>query len=85
MSALAQLQRLAEHVGAAVALPPDRMAREIKAALRDATAEANWLPPERRRANHERYARHLLYGDPAGRFSILVRRPSPPSSAVPRA
>lgn len=72
MSALAQLQRLAEHVGAAVALPPDRMAREIKAALRDATAEPNWLSPDRRRANHERYARHVLYGDPAGRFSILA-------------
>ncbi|HXF67086.1 MAG TPA: cysteine dioxygenase family protein, partial [Burkholderiales bacterium] len=31
-----------------------------------------WLPPDRRRANHERYARHLLYGDPLGRFSILA-------------
>lgn len=72
MSAFAQLERLAEHVGAAVALPPDRMAREIQAALRDATAEPDWLPLERRRANHERYARHLLYGDPGGRFSILV-------------
>jgi predicted metal-dependent enzyme (double-stranded beta helix superfamily) len=66
-----QLERLAAHVGAAVTLTPDAMAREVTAALRDATATPDWLPLERRRANHERYARHLLYGDPAGRFSIL--------------
>lgn len=47
------------------------MERGITAALREATAGEHWLPPERRRANHERYARHLLYGDPDGRFSIL--------------
>lgn len=48
------------------------MASEVKAALREATASTGWLPPDRRRANHERYARHLLYGDPAGHFSILA-------------
>ena len=48
------------------------MAQEIKAALRDATVTPDWLPPERRRASHENYARHLLYGDPEGRFSILA-------------
>ena len=48
------------------------MAREIKAALHDATAESGWLPPERRRASHENYARHLIYADPADRFSILA-------------
>lgn len=66
------LQRLADHVAAAVALPPEPMALEIQAALREATAENTWLPPERRRASHENYARHLLYGDPDGRFSILA-------------
>jgi len=34
------------------------LASEVKAALHDATAEAGWLPPERRRADHQRYARH---------------------------
>src|SRR5262245_51656963 len=71
MSIPAQLQQLADGIGAAVALPADAMARGIRAALREATAGERWLPLERRRANHERYARHLLYGDPAGRFSIL--------------
>lgn len=72
MSALPRLQRLADHIGAAVDFPPKAMAQEIKAALREATAAPDWLPPQRRRANHERYARHLLYGDPGGRFSILA-------------
>jgi len=71
MSIPAQLQRLADGIGAAVALPTADMARGIRAALREATTGERWLPLERRRANHERYARHLLYGDPAGRFSIL--------------
>jgi predicted metal-dependent enzyme (double-stranded beta helix superfamily) len=71
VSAIPQLQRLASRVGSAVALAPDAMAREIQAALREATAEATWLPAERRRASHENYARHLLYDDPEGRFSIL--------------
>src|SRR6185503_8641107 len=66
MSIPAQLQRLADGIGAAVALPTADMARGIRAALREATTGERWLPLERRRANHERYARHLLYGDPAG-------------------
>ena len=72
MSALPQLQRLADQIGAAVGLAPDVMAREVKAALRDVTAGAGWLPAERRRASHENYARHLLFSDPDGRFSILA-------------
>jgi predicted metal-dependent enzyme (double-stranded beta helix superfamily) len=72
LSTSPKLQRLADHVGTAVSLPRDAMAQEIKAALRDATATPDWLPPERRRASHENYARHLLYGDADGRFSILA-------------
>ena len=71
MSTPTHLQRLADGIGAAVVLAPDGMEREIRAALREAANGERWLPLERRRANHERYARHLLYGDPAGRFSVL--------------
>ena len=72
MSALPELVRLADHIGAAVNLAPDAMAREIQAALVEATAKTGWLPPERRRVTHDNYARHLLYGDQQGRFSILA-------------
>jgi len=71
MSAMPQLQRLADRVGSAMDLMGDAMAREVKAALRDATATPDWLPAERRRASHDNYARHVLHGDPDGRFSIL--------------
>jgi len=71
MSLIPQLQRLAERVGHALTLTPGATALEIKGALSDATAEAEWIPPDRRRASHEHYARHLIYADPGGRFSIL--------------
>jgi predicted metal-dependent enzyme (double-stranded beta helix superfamily) len=44
----------------------------LTAALGRAVGAGAWLPQEQRRANHERYARHLIYGDPAGLFSILA-------------
>ena len=72
VSAVPQLQHLAGRIGAAAGLAPDAMAREIKEALRDATAATGWLPLERRRASHEHYARHLIYADPGDRFSILA-------------
>jgi predicted metal-dependent enzyme (double-stranded beta helix superfamily) len=72
VSDLLQLRHLADRVTAALALAPADMAREVQAALREVTAEPNWLPEERRRASHDHYTRHLLYGDPEGRFSILA-------------
>lgn len=71
MSEIPQLQQLAERIGSAVKLAPDAMSREIRAALQEATLDAGWLPAERRRASHDNYARHMVYGDPDGRFSIL--------------
>jgi predicted metal-dependent enzyme (double-stranded beta helix superfamily) len=72
MNAVPQIQALADRIDQAVALTPGAMAREIQTALQEATATSTWLPPERRRADHDRYARHLLHGDPKGRFSILA-------------
>jgi predicted metal-dependent enzyme (double-stranded beta helix superfamily) len=72
MSAIPQLEQLAVRIGSAVELAPDAMAREVQAALQEATARPDWLPTGQRRASHENYARHLLYADPAGRYSILA-------------
>jgi predicted metal-dependent enzyme (double-stranded beta helix superfamily) len=71
MNVQPELTQLAAGIEAAVALRPQAMEQQVLAALRVATARTGWLPPERRRVNHENYARHLLYGDPHGRFSIL--------------
>jgi predicted metal-dependent enzyme (double-stranded beta helix superfamily) len=72
MSAIPQLERLAGRIGSAMELAPDSMAAQVQSALGEATARPDWLPAERRRASHENYARHLLYGDPAGRYSIVA-------------
>ena len=71
MNAAPELARLAERIGEAVVRGLAPRADLIEAALAEATSTAAWLPPERRRASHENYARHLLHGDPQGRFSIL--------------
>ena len=72
MSAAPEIVRLAGHVAGALQLAPDAMGRGIRVALGEATASRGWLPPERRRASHENYARHLVYADPEDRFSILA-------------
>jgi predicted metal-dependent enzyme (double-stranded beta helix superfamily) len=71
MSVPTEVARLADRIGEAVALPHARMKAMIEAALADAIRSPVWLPMERRRASHENYARHLVYGDPQDRFSIL--------------
>jgi predicted metal-dependent enzyme (double-stranded beta helix superfamily) len=68
----AALQRLIKNLDVAVRAPPEHLALGVTAALRDSIAENTWLPPERRRASHDNYVRHVLYGDPGGRFSILA-------------
>jgi predicted metal-dependent enzyme (double-stranded beta helix superfamily) len=66
------LQRLIGDLEAAVSGPADALARGVTAALRAAVSEPGWLPADRRRASHDNYARHVLHGDAAGRFSILA-------------
>jgi predicted metal-dependent enzyme (double-stranded beta helix superfamily) len=68
----AALQRLVANLDVAVVAPPERLGPGVTAALRDSIAENTWLPPERRRASHDNYVRHVLYSDPGGRFSILA-------------
>lgn len=70
MSPIPQLLRLSDRV--ATALGSASMARDIRAALEEATAQTGWLPPERRRASHDHYSRHLVHADPEDRFSILA-------------
>jgi predicted metal-dependent enzyme (double-stranded beta helix superfamily) len=72
MSAIPQLARLTERLSAAIVLAPEEMGGAVKTALCEATAEHGWLPAERRRASHDHYSRHLIYADPADRFSVLA-------------
>jgi predicted metal-dependent enzyme (double-stranded beta helix superfamily) len=67
-----RLLELVDGIDRALSLRPAQMEIAVLGALTNAVTADRWLPSERRRANHEHYARHLLYGDPAGRFSILA-------------
>lgn len=66
------LLRLIERMNAALALQPPELPLKVTAALAESVADPAWLPDEMLRASHDRYTRHLLYSDPAGRYSILA-------------
>jgi predicted metal-dependent enzyme (double-stranded beta helix superfamily) len=63
---------LAAEVSAACFDPPPLKAERIKAALKRAVAEPGLLAPEQRSTKPDCYARHVIYADPAGRFTILA-------------
>ena len=65
------LNHLIEQLNGAAMLDNVQMPGGIMAILREAVIQSDWLPPDRRTANHQNYARHLLHGDAQGRFSIL--------------
>jgi len=44
----------------------------VTAALGESVAQPDWLAPEQCRASHDRYTRHVLYGDPDGRYTIVA-------------
>jgi len=62
---------LAARISWACFEPPAIMGDRIKAALARAAAEPELLSAEQREPNAGCYARHVLYADPAGRFTIL--------------
>jgi predicted metal-dependent enzyme (double-stranded beta helix superfamily) len=47
---------------------PERVAARLEALLR----EDDLLAPEHREADPARYRKHVLHGDPAGRFTVLA-------------
>jgi predicted metal-dependent enzyme (double-stranded beta helix superfamily) len=75
----ALLARTVGGIGALVAAidaacfePTAIQAERIKAALKRAVAEPGLLGAEQRATKADCYARHVLYADPAGRFTILA-------------
>lgn len=62
---------LAAHISRACCEPQDIMQEQIKAALARVVREPALLSAEQRQPAAGCYARHVLYADPAGRFTIL--------------
>jgi predicted metal-dependent enzyme (double-stranded beta helix superfamily) len=68
----AGLRDLAAEITAACAGAPDRMAQHVVGALAAAAADPILLTAEQCLTRPDRYARHVLYADPQGRFTILA-------------
>jgi predicted metal-dependent enzyme (double-stranded beta helix superfamily) len=62
---------LAADIGAACEGPRALMERRVVATLARAAAEPDLFTPAQRIPSPDCYARHVVYGDPAGRFTIL--------------
>jgi predicted metal-dependent enzyme (double-stranded beta helix superfamily) len=65
------LADLVAEIEAACGGPDAAMGDRIVAALRAAAACPTLLMPDQHAGRPGRYTRHVLYGDPAGRFTIL--------------
>lgn len=68
----ASLQRLVERMNAAVAAPADELPSRVTAALEESVVRPDWLTAEQCRPSHDHYTRHVLYGDPDGRYTIVA-------------
>jgi predicted metal-dependent enzyme (double-stranded beta helix superfamily) len=68
----AGLAQLAGKITAACDGAPDQMAQRVVAALRAAVVDPIVLTADQCLACPDRYARHILYADPQGRFTILA-------------
>jgi predicted metal-dependent enzyme (double-stranded beta helix superfamily) len=65
------LADLATDIGAACEGPRALMERQVVAALARAAADPDLFTPAQRIPSRDCYARHVVFGDPAGRFTIL--------------
>ena len=63
---------LASEIYAACREPADAMGARIKAALAHAARDPDLLRPEQRVAQSGCYARHVLYSEPGGLFTVLA-------------
>jgi len=63
---------LAAEIDAACVGTPTLMADRVRTALVRAAADPRLLSPEQRAPRADCYARHVIYADPLGRFTILA-------------
>lgn len=66
------LHRLIARMDAAVTAPAGDLPPLVTAALAESVAQPDWLAPEQCRASHDHYTRHVLYGDPDGRYTVVA-------------
>lgn len=79
------ISALAAEISAACFEEPEAKAAQIKAALRRAVADPGLLSAEQCAAKADCYARHVIYADPARRFTILAIVWGPGQFSTPHA
>lgn len=66
------LARLIVDLDAAMSAAPAALENAVIEALARSISRANWMPPGLRRANPDRYARHVLHADAQNRYALLA-------------
>jgi predicted metal-dependent enzyme (double-stranded beta helix superfamily) len=65
------LRHLIERIDSLVASPRPGIAESAALAMQELVATDDWLPEAMARSDPARYQQHLLYADPADRFSVV--------------
>lgn len=66
------LAELTQAIDAVFDQPQAQWPAAVQAALQNAFAQGNWIPPQQRQSDPDRYNRHILYADPQGRYTIVA-------------
>lgn len=64
--------QLAQRLNAALTGPSEHFAERITDALQLSVATRDWLPPDQMTPGDRQYARHVVYADPAGRYTVVA-------------
>lgn len=66
------VKQLAQRLDAALTAPAEEFAARMNDALRLSVANPDWLPPEKLMPDGSHYARHVVYADPGGRYTVVA-------------
>lgn len=66
------VRQLAQQLDAALAGPAEEFPARMNDALHLSVASRDWLPPEQMQPDTRQYARHVVYADPAGRYTVVA-------------
>jgi predicted metal-dependent enzyme (double-stranded beta helix superfamily) len=66
------VRQLAQRLDAALTGPAAEFATRLNDALHLSVASRDWLPPAQMTPDDRQYARHVVYADPEGRYTVVA-------------
>jgi predicted metal-dependent enzyme (double-stranded beta helix superfamily) len=66
------LANLVERIEASLERTTSEQPQSVRAAIRTSFSHGCWLTEKQRQGSEHTYVRHVLYGDPNGRFTIVA-------------